>query len=82
MAGSTPGPDSKGDRKAKLWRASPDLMAYAKTAANDQGTNLNEWLCRLVEGVRDGTVVLPQGQAALFAADRPLNQEVVLRTAS
>ncbi|SDQ35277.1 hypothetical protein SAMN04489765_0075 [Tsukamurella pulmonis] len=72
---------SKGERKAKLWRASPDLLDYATQRAKDEGTNLNEWLCLLVEAVRDGTVVMPQNQAMLFAGDRAKHREV-LRTAS
>lgn len=69
---------SKGTRKAKLWRASPDLLEYATEQANNEGTNLNEWLCLLVEAVRDGTVVMPTNQASLFVAER----EAALRTAS
>lgn len=79
MAGSRPGPASKGERKAKLWRAKPELMDFAAAQASAQGTNLNEWLCLLVEGVRDGTVVLPDGQGALFGDSRT---QGVLRTAS
>lgn len=72
---------SKGERKAKLWRASPDLLEYAAKQAKHEGTNLNEWLCLLVEAVRDGTVILPQNQTSLFAADGSGSREV-LRTAS